>query len=38
MEVTRQFVLTFTFVFGPLVLAIQCILNDFLIWAYKFPW
>lgn len=23
---------------GALMLAIQCILNDFIIWVYKFPW
>ena len=23
---------------GAIMLAIQCILNDFLIWTYKFPW
>ena len=23
---------------GAIMLAIQCILNDFVIWVYKFPW
>ena len=23
---------------GSVFMAIQCILNDFVIWAYKFPW
>ncbi len=23
---------------GTIMLAIQCILNDFVIWVYKFPW
>ena len=25
-------------VIGAVMLAIQCILNDFIIWVYKFPW
>ena len=24
--------------FGAIALGIQCILNDFIIWSYKFPW
>ena len=23
---------------GAVMLGIQCILNDFIIWVYKFPW
>ena len=25
-------------IIGSIMLAIQCILNDFVIWVYKFPW
>ena len=25
-------------ILGAFLLAIQCILNDFVIWVYKFPW
>jgi len=25
-------------IIGAIMLAIQCILNDFVIWVYKFPW
>ena len=25
-------------IMGAILLAIQCILNDFIIWVYKFPW
>ena len=25
-------------IIGAILLAIQCILNDFIIWVYKFPW
>ena len=29
---------SFLMVLGAIMLAIQCILNDFIIWVYKFPW
>jgi len=29
---------SFLMVLGAIMLAIQCILNDFVIWVYKFPW
>ncbi len=25
-------------IMGAILLAIQCILNDFIIWVYNFPW
>lgn len=28
----------FLMILGTVMLAIQCILNDFVIWVYKFPW
>ena len=29
---------SFMMIVGSIMLAIQCILNDFVIWVYKFPW